>query len=133
MERKADDGTNHVAPSSWRDLIVWRKSHAAVLRVYEASRSFPTEERFSLTDQLLRASASVPTNIAEGKGRGSAAEFRQFLVIARGSAEETRYLLLLAKDLGFLEAASHSDLEALYTEISKMLNAILRKLRDTGS
>jgi len=71
----------------------------------------------------------VPTNIAEGKGRGSLAEFRQFLIIARGSTEETRYLLLLAKDLGLLPAEAHAQLESKYTEISKMTNALLRSLK----
>ena len=114
---------------SWRNLAVWQKAHEAVLMVYRATRAFPADERFRLCDQLCRASASVPTNIAEGKGRNSAAEFRQFLIIARGSIEETRYLLLLAKDLGFLEAAEYADLESRYTEVSKMLNALLRSLR----
>jgi four helix bundle protein len=114
---------------SWRDLLVWQKAHAATLEVYRLTKVFPADERFRLTDQLCRAAASVPTNIAEGKGRSSAAEFRQFLIIARGSTEETRYLLLLAKDLGFLPASEHAQLESLYTEVSKMLNALLRTLR----
>ena len=113
---------------SWKSLIVWQKAHESVLLVYRAAKAFPADERFRLTDQLCRAAASVPTNIAEGKGRDSAAEFRQFLIIARGSTEETRYLLLLAKDLGFLPPAEHADLESRYTEVSKMLNALLRSL-----
>lgn len=71
----------------------------------------------------------MPTNIAEGKGRGSLAEFRQFLIIARGSIEETRYLLLLAKDLNLLSFENHALLEGNYTEISKMTNALLRSLK----
>jgi four helix bundle protein len=114
---------------SWRDLLVWQKAHAGALEIYRCTKSFPPEERYRLIDQLCRAAVSVPTNIAEGKGRGSLAEFRQFLVIARGSIEETRYLLLLAKDLGFLPAESYTGLESLYTEISKMTNALLRSLK----
>lgn len=114
---------------SWRDLLVWQKAHAAALEVYRVTRGFPAEERFRLTDQLCRAATSVPTNIAEGKGRGSMAEFRQFLTISRGSIEETRYLLLLAKDLEFLAPASHASLESRYTEISKMTNSLIRSLR----
>jgi four helix bundle protein len=114
---------------SWRDLIVWQKAHAAALEVYRETKTFPPDERYRLTDQLCRAAASVPTNIAEGKGRSSLAEFRQFLVIARGSTEETRYLLLLAKDLGILSSTAHDNMEARYTEISKMTNALLRSLR----
>ena len=114
---------------SWHDLQVWQKAHAAVVEVYRITRTFPPDERYRLTDQLCRAAASVPTNIAEGKGRGSLAEFRQFLIIARGSIEETRYLLLLAKDLGLISREAYAGLEASYTEISKMTNALLRSLK----
>lgn len=114
---------------SWHDLLVWQKAHAATLEVYHLTKTFPAEERYRLTDQLCRAASSVPTNIAEGKGRGSLAEFCQFLIIARGSIEETRYLLLLAKDLGLLTPETHAALEAKYTEVSKMTNALLRSLK----
>ena len=114
---------------SWRDLLVWQKAHAGALEVYRITQAFPADERYRLTDQLCRAAASVPTNIAEGKGRGSLAEFRQFLVVARGSTEETRYLLLLARDLGLLSPEAHAQLEARYTEVSKMTNALLRSLK----
>jgi four helix bundle protein len=114
---------------SWRDLIVWQKAHAAALVVYRITAAFPPEERYRITNQLCRAAVSVPTNIAEGKGRGSAAEFRQFLVIARGSIEETRYLLLLSKDLGLLSPSAYTELESTYTEVSKMTNALLKSLK----
>jgi len=114
---------------SWHDLLVWQKAHAATLEVYRFTKSFPADERYRLTDQLCRAASSVPTNIAEGKGRGSLAEFCQFLIIARGSIEETRYLLLLAKDLGLLAPEIYAELEAKYTEVSKMTNALLRSLK----
>ena len=114
---------------SWRDLLVWQKAHAATLEVYRLTRKFPPDERYRLTDQLCRAAASIPTNIAEGKGRGSLAEFRQFLIIARGSIEETRYLLLLSKELGLLAPDEYAQLEAYYTEVSKMTNALLRSLK----
>jgi four helix bundle protein len=114
---------------SWRDLMVWQRAHAAVLEIYRITKSFPADERYRLTDQLCRAASSIPTNMAEGKGRGSLAEFRQFLIIARGSIEETRYLLLLAHDLGYLHSNDHAALAANYTEISKMTNALLRSLK----
>jgi four helix bundle protein len=114
---------------SWRDLTVWQKAHANVLRVYQVCRKFPREENYRLVDQLCRAAASVPTNIAEGKGRFSRAEFRQFLTIARGSTEESRYLILLARDLGYITAEVYSELEERYIEVSKMLNALLQGLR----
>lgn len=114
---------------SWHELLVWQKAHAAVIEVYRITKNFPSEERFRLTDQLCRSAASVPTNIAEGKGRETAADFRHFLIIARGSTEETRYLLLLARDLGYLPLEGYSALSATYTEVSKMLNALLKTLR----
>ncbi len=114
---------------SWRDLLVWQKAHASTLEVYRITKTFPPDERYRLTDQLCRAAASVPTNIAEGKGRGSLAEFCQFLIIARGSIEETRYLLLLAKDTGLLSPEAYAQLETSYTEVSKMTNALLRSLK----
>jgi four helix bundle protein len=114
---------------SWRDLLVWQKAHTLTLDIYRITKNFPSDERFRLTDQLCRAAASVPTNIAEGKGRGSTAELRQFLIIARGSIEETRYLILLAHDLGYLPHGDYDQIESTYTEVSKMTNALLRSLR----
>jgi four helix bundle protein len=114
---------------SWRDLLVWQKAHALTLTIYRLTKSFPSDERFRLTDQLCRAAASIPTNIAEGKGRSSTAEFSQFLIIARGSIEEARYLVLLARDLCYLSSADYDESESLCTEISKMTNALLRALR----
>jgi four helix bundle protein len=113
---------------SWRDLVVWQQAHEATLLVYRATQRFPPDERYRLTDQLCRAASSIPTNIAEGKGRNTKAEFRQFLIIARGSTEETRYLLLLAKDLGYLQPETYSDFEERYTAVSKMLNGLLRAI-----
>lgn len=113
---------------SWRDLQVWQRAHQACLAVYRASAPFPAEERFGLVAQLRDAARSVPTNIAEGKGRATNADFRHFLIIARGSLEETRYHLLLARDLGYLSPSSHNTLESEYAEISRMLNALVRSL-----
>jgi four helix bundle protein len=114
---------------SWKKLLVWQNAHEGALLVYRLIRSFPPEERYRIVDQLARASVSVPTNIVEGKGRDSANEFRQFLIVARGSTEETRYLLLLSKDLGLIPENEHEKLEGLYTEVSKMLNALIGSLR----
>lgn len=113
---------------SWRDLQVWQRSHQACLAVYRASAPFPAEERYGLVSQLRDAARSLPTNIAEGKGRATNADFRHFLIIARGSLEETRYHLLLARDLGYLQPSVYDPLESEYAEISRMLNALIRSL-----
>jgi four helix bundle protein len=86
----------------FRKLKVWEKGHQLTLAVYKATLSFPQEELYGLTNQVRRACASIPTNIAEGCGRGSNPEFKHFLQIAMGSASETEYQLLLAHDLEYL-------------------------------
>jgi four helix bundle protein len=83
---------------SWKELNVWQKTHALVLRVYEVTAQFPAAERYRLTDQLCRAASSVSANIVEGQSRQTTREYLQFLYNARGSLEETRYHLLLARD-----------------------------------
>jgi four helix bundle protein len=86
----------------FRQLKVWEKAHHLALEVYKATSTFPKEEIYGLTSQLRRASGSIPTNIAEGCGRNTDADFARFLQIAMGSASETEYQLILAYDLEFL-------------------------------
>ena len=91
----------------FRDLKVWEKAHALVLKCYEATKPFPREEIFGLVSQIRRAAASVPANIAEGCGRRGNAELHRFLQMAMGSANELEYHLLLSKDLGYLKPENH--------------------------
>ncbi len=114
---------------TWKDLEVWRKAHTLVLKLYEIVADFPPEERFRLVDQLCRAAASVPANIVEGQSRQTTKEYIQFLYNARGSLEETRYHLLLAKDLGFLKEDDYNALETEYKIVSKMLNRLIQSLK----
>ncbi len=97
--------------------------------MYEISREFPTEERFRLTDQLCRVAASIPSNIAEGKGRSSLREYLQFLAIARGSVEEVKYQLLLARDLGYVNEATYTKMTVGYDQVGKMLNGLMKSLK----
>ena len=80
----------------FRQLKVWDKSHELALSIYRATKDFPKEELYGLTSQIRRASMSIPTNIAEGCGRNTDADFARFLQMAMGSASETEYHLLLA-------------------------------------
>ena len=114
---------------SWKDLEVWQLAHQSVLQIYKITKTFPTEERYRLVDQLCRAAASVPANIAEGKGRNSLKEYLQFLSIGRGSVEEVKYFLLLARDLKYLNDQDYTDLSDKYDQIGKMLNGLMRSLR----
>ena len=115
---------------SWKDLEVWKVAHDGVLRIYRVTKSFPADERFRLVDQLCRAAASVPANIAEGKGRNALREYLQFLSIARGSVEEVKYFVLLARDLKYLETQDHDALVDQYDRVGKMLNGLMTSLRD---
>ncbi len=113
----------------FRDLHVWQRSHQLVLNVYTASRGFPHEERFGLTQQIRRAAASIPANIAEGCGRAGDAEFARFLQIAMGSASETEYHIILACDLNLLSGSTRTELLSQVQEIKRMLAALVGKVR----
>lgn len=113
----------------FRTLIVWQKSHELTLAVYSATKQFPKEELFGLTSQMRRSSSSIPTNIAEGCGRGSNADFQRFLQIAFGSANELDYQLILSNDLNYLDGENRQRLDALLLEIKKMLSTLIRKVQ----
>lgn len=112
------------------NLQVWTKAHALTLRVYQHTVSFPREELYGLTMQMRRAAASVPTNIAEGCGRGGPKELAQFCQIALGSASELEYQLLLAKDLSYLDEASYQLLDSQAIEVKRMLTSLVARLRE---
>jgi four helix bundle protein len=112
----------------FRKLKVWRTSHDLTRAIYEATKAFPSTEKYALTDQLRRAAVSIPANIAEGSGRGSRQDFARFMHMAMGSASEVEYLLLLSRGLTYLNPDSHSVLEQKTTEVKRMLTAFLRAL-----
>ncbi len=113
---------------SYKELIVWQKAYELSLLLYKATNSFPREEVFGLTSQMRRASVSIISNIAEGNARGRK-EYIQFLVIAFGSGAELESQLQLSKDLGLLKEKDYITMNELLTEVMKMLNAIIQKLR----
>lgn len=113
----------------FRDLVVWRKSHQLTLDVYRATSGFPDNERFGITSQIRRSSASIAANIAEGCGRGSDADLGRFLQMAMGSASETEYHLLLAGDLGYLDPPQAEGLINNTQEAKRMLASFLQKLK----
>lgn len=105
----------------FRKYEVWQLSHTFVLEVYRLMQKFPPSGIYGITNQLRRAAASVPTNISEGCGRNSDAEFARFLHIATGSASETEYLIQLSFDLSFMN-------EDLYKSLTEKVNTIKKKL-----
>ncbi len=112
-----------------RNSIAWQKGMELAKLIYQATQKFPGEERFGITDQLRRAAVSIPSNIAEGKGRLTTGELIQFLAIARGSTLEVLTQLELALMLGFGEAERIGQAQALAGEELKMLNATIATLR----
>lgn len=113
----------------FRQLKVWERSHQLALAIYKETKKFPKEELYGLTSQIRRASMSIPTNIAEGCGRNTDAEFARFLQIAMGSASETEYQLLLSRDLGFLTKQQYEPLNTDITEVKRMLASFIKTLR----
>src|SRR5689334_22654421 len=105
----------------FRKLKVWEKSHQLTLDVYGATDRFPREELFGLTQQMRRSASSIPTNIAEGCGRGSSADLARFLQIAMGSACELEYQLILARDRNYVPPERHVELESGLLEVKRML------------
>ena len=114
---------------NFRELKVWEKAHELTLAVYRITESFPAREQFGLTSQIRRSCASVPTNIAEGCGRSSRAEFAHFLHVAAGSASELEYQLLLVRDLGLVSPVDHEQLDDRVTELKRMLSSLIRTLQ----
>ena len=113
----------------FRSLQVWGKAHALTLAVYKSTEQFPKQELYSLTNQIQRAAVSIPANIAEGCGKDSDAELKRFFLIAMGSASELEYLLLLACELGYLQASNYQPLQNELVETRKMLNSFIQKLK----
>ena len=112
----------------FKDLRVWQKAYELTLNVYRKSATFPKEEMYGLTSQLRRATISIGANIAERCGRRSDPEMRRFLQIARGSANEVEYHLLLARDLRFLPLDDFENLEGMVLEIQRMLASLVQRL-----
>ena len=112
----------------YRELLVWQQAMKLVLEVYRLINQLPREEQFALGNQLRRAVVSIPSNIAEGFGRESHKDFSRYLVLSRGSLYEVGTQLEVASQLGYVQVDETIRLQM--DELSKMLGALIRKLRD---
>jgi len=114
---------------SFEDLNIWKEAHDLAIEIYEITKDFPREEIYGLTLQLKRACTSIPANIAEGMGRNTTKELLTFLYNARGSLEEIRYFLLLARDLHYIDNARYQELKEKYEGLGKGINVFISKLK----
>lgn len=117
---------------SYQDLIVWQKAVALVVEVYRVTEKFPKSEMYGLTSQMRRAAVSIPSNIAEGRRRGSRADFRNFLLHAFGSGAELETQVLFAKRLQFGQQSDFVVLDEVLDEIMRMLNRMITGLQATS-
>jgi len=119
--------------ATFKDLIVWQKSHLLVLKIYEITKQFPREEIYGLTNQIRRAAYSVPANIVEGKKKKTIPHQLSFINIAEGSLEEVKYFLILSKDLKYIEDDRYNELLKDAEEIGKLLNGYERFIKNSNS
>jgi four helix bundle protein len=111
--------------TDYKELTAWRRSMDLVREVYRSTRSFPREELFGLSSQMRRAAVSVPSNIAEGKGRYSRKELIQFLYKARGSLMELETQTIIARDLDYLTEKTSQTLSTRTLEVTRILNGLI--------
>jgi len=116
-----------------KQLRAWQCAVDLCERIYRETSSFPAAERFGLTAQLRRACLSVPSNLAEGYGRGTRREYRQFVRIARGSACEVETQIILGQRLGFFSETTAADLLEYVDQLRRMLTGLVRSLGDDPS
>ena len=114
---------------SYKDLTVWQKSMDLVTKVYLFVGDFPKEEIFGLSSQIKRAAVSIPTNIAEGRFRGSRKDFTQFLRIAYASGAELETELIIAENINLGRKEKLEEVKLLLSEVMRMLNVMIGKLR----
>lgn len=115
--------------SSFRQLFAWQESHKLVLMIYEITKVFPKNEIFGLTNQLRRAAVSISSNIAEGFSRQYFKEKIQFYFLSQGSNTEVQNQLLIAKDVGYLEAGDFKRIADQSAAVGKLLSGLIKKTR----
>ena len=125
---RVTSGKGFILFENFDKLLVWQRAHSLVLKIYEVTNSFPKEEIWGLTSQIRRSAVSVPSNIVEGKARGSRKDFKRFLLIARGSLEEVKYQSLLAKELKYMNDEQYEEVAAMIDNVGRLLGGMIRKV-----
>lgn len=117
----------------FENLETWKEAHKLVVDIYKTTKKFPSEEKFRLVDQLCRSASSVAANIVEGNSRQYKTEYLQFLYMAKGSLEETKYHLLLAKDLRYIEPNEYSRLFTQCNNVGNLLGGLIKYIKSQKS
>ena len=115
---------------SFTDLEAWKEAHKLVIRIYEATKSFPDDERFGLTNQIRRAVVSITSNVAEGFSRNGNKEKTQFYYMALGSLTEAQNQLLVARDLTYVSEKEFTEIANQTVVVSKLLNGLIKSAKN---
>ena len=118
---------------SFTELTVWQRAHELSLEIYKLTSGFPRKEMFGVTSQVRRASASVAANVAQGFGRRTTRELLRSLQIAAGEMEETRYFLILSRDIGYVKGDDFGRISALCDSVGQLINGLARSLKARAS
>ncbi len=114
---------------SFTDLNAWRKGHELVLDIYKITKTFPSDEKYGLSDQMRRCAVSITSNIAEGFSRRGNKEKLQFYYISLGSVTEVQNQLLIARDIGYIKNLEFKKIAEKTVEVSKLTNGLIKSLK----
>lgn len=117
-----------IAINSYRDLLVWQKSMSLVTEVYKVTQSFPSSELYALTSQIKRSAVSIPSNITEGYGRNSTADYKRFLQIAVGLLFELQTQIEIAFNLNYVSKDIFDEIFEKAKELDRMLLSLIKKI-----
>ncbi len=115
--------------STYKDLIVWQKSIQLVTEIYALTKTFPTDERFGIVAQINRAVISIPSNIAEGWGRELSKNYLQFLRVSRGSLMEVETMILISKNLNYINEKDFIEMNKKIEEVGKILQGLIKSVQ----
>ncbi|MEK7472773.1 MAG: four helix bundle protein [Patescibacteria group bacterium] len=115
--------------NSFEKLDAWKEAHKLVIAIYKVTKKFPNEEKFRLIDQICRSVSSVAANIVEGNSRQYRKEFLQFLYLSKGSLEETKYHLLLARDLTYITSKEYGNFIDQCNLVGRLIAGLVKYLR----
>jgi four helix bundle protein len=118
-----------MAVTTYRDLIAWQKAMDLVADIYRVTQKFPREEQYGLTNQLRRAAVSIPSNIAEGQGRGTPGDLLRGLAISNGSRQEAETQILIADRLGFIDTSDRDAVIANIDELGRIMTGLTKSIR----